>query len=185
MAEPTPNRRNGDPTTNVFELVAAESRHQSEMRVAETRRQDDLRGKQEHCDHEIAEIHLKAQADIDALESKMRDALALAEQRRLDANRTQDVANTALALERAGVQAATLAAAVVSSADALRLAAEATKNAQDKRLQELERTRDSIGGRDVQRSEQRQQSNFSISQWITVGGILLIVAVDLHRNGVI
>ena len=66
-----------DPSPNVLDLVAAESRHQSEMRMAETRRQDDLRLKQEHCDHEIAEVHLKAQVDLASAESRMRDALAL------------------------------------------------------------------------------------------------------------
>jgi hypothetical protein len=181
----TAARLNGDPTTNVFDLVATESRHQSEMRAAETRRQDDLRAKQEYCAHEIAAVHLEAQKELALLESKMRDALALAEQRRLDANRTQDVANTALALERAGVQAAALAASVVSSADALRIAAEATKNTQDKRLQELEQNRYAVGGRESQLTVQRAQGNFNLSQWVTVGGIVVLALIDLKSRGVI
>jgi hypothetical protein len=163
VAEPTPNRRNGDPTTNVFELVAAESRHQSEMRVAADRRQDDLRTKQEYCDNEIATIRIEAQKELGALESKMRDAQALAEQRRLDALLAANTSNVALALEKQGAQA----------------------QAQDRRIAVLEQNQYQSGGKDLQRTEQRTQGNFNLSQWISVGGILLIVAIDLHRNGVI
>jgi len=156
-------RENGDPTTNVFDLVASESRHQSEMRESATRRQDDLRVKQEHCDNEIATIRIEAQKELGALESKMRDALALAEQRRIDALLLQNTGNVALALGKQEAQAL----------------------AQDKRIAVLEQNQYAAGGKDIQRTESRSQSNFTWSQVIAGTGVLVVLLVELHARGVI
>jgi hypothetical protein len=159
----TTARANGDPTTNVFDLVTTESRHQSEMREAATKRQDDLREKQEHCDNEIATIRIDAQKELGALESKMRDAQALAEQRRLDALLAANTSNVALALEKQGAQA----------------------QAQDRRIAALEQNQYQSGGKDLQRDQNRSQGNFTLSQMIYVGGIAVLALIDLKSRGVI
>jgi hypothetical protein len=153
----TAARTNGkDPSFNVIDLVEGESRHQDVMRQAETRRQDDLRVKQEHCDNEIAAVRLKAQEDLARAESKMRDALDLAEQRRLDAV-IADIRNAALvASKESQTTAKTLETQVATTAEALR-----------------------------NRSESRNQGNFNWQQAVTIGGIVVLVLVDLKTKGVI
>ncbi len=124
--------------------------------MAETRRQDDLREKQELCAHEIAAVHLKAQEDLALAESRMRDALALAERTRIDAV-IADIRNASVLVNKeAQTTAKTLEAQVATTAEALR-----------------------------SRSESRSQGNFNIGQLVTIGGIVVLVLVDLKTKGVI
>ncbi len=144
-----------DPTANVSRLVELGLKHQDELRVADVRRLDDLR----------------------ANDNVWRDKIDLKEERRLDANRAQDAASTALALERAGVAAVALQTQVATSAEALRASATVVKDTQDKRIGELEQSRWNIGGRETQRTEQRvegrQERQFDSKQAVSIGAIVV------------
>src|ERR1035437_6739601 len=130
MADPKDNysrRPNGDPTTNVLSLVEAAIRRQDDLRSAENRRVDDLHQQRSTCDREEAVLIDRERAlqfqflkDLATAESKRVDAITLAESRRLDALLAAARNDVTLASEKAGAQAATLAASVASSAEALR-----------------------------------------------------------------
>lgn len=140
-----------DPTANVSRLVELGLKHQDELRVADVRRLDDLR----------------------ANDNVWRDKIDLKEERRLDANRAQDAASTALALERAGVAAVALQTQVATSAEALRASATVVKDTQDKRIGELEQSRWNIGGRTEQRVEGRQERQFDSKQAVAIGAVVV------------
>jgi hypothetical protein len=105
--------------------------------------------------------------DLATLRASYEEKLALKETERINAvNQAErerinaviaDIRNSVvIASKEAAATAGTLATQVATTAEALR-----------------------------SRSETRGQSNFNLSQWITVGGIVVLVAVELHRSGVI
>ncbi len=125
------------------------------LRLA-TNRQDDLR-----------KAGNKRQDDLRKQEGYYTRKLALKESERINAlNQTErerinaviaDIRNSVvIASKEAAATAGTLATQVATTAEALR-----------------------------SRSETRGQSNFNLSLWITVGGIVVLVAVELHRSGMI
>lgn len=86
-----------------------------------------------------------------------------AESRRIDALLKANTDNVALALEKQGAQA----------------------QAQDRRIAVLEQNQYQAGGKDIQRVEQRQSSQFTLSQLVAGAGVLVLVLIELHRTGVI
>jgi len=94
-----------DPTKNVLDLVAAESRRQDDLRLAAEKLSD---VKHEHA-KELIELNANNSRELRAAETK-----------RLDAIRAVDVAAAALDKERATAAAATLANQVATSAETLR-----------------------------------------------------------------
>jgi hypothetical protein len=94
-----------DPTLNVIQLVAAETKRQDDLRTAESKHRDDLMNQREKHDLRLAEAQ---------------DKLLVAEAKRIDAIRAVDVGAVAIASERASQQAAVLANQVSASAETLR-----------------------------------------------------------------
>jgi hypothetical protein len=87
-----------DPTANVLSLVSAETKRADDLRMAESRRIDDV---------------MKLRAEYS-------EKLSNAEAKRIDAIRAVDVGAVAIASDRASQQAAVLANQVVQSAETLR-----------------------------------------------------------------
>lgn len=171
-----------DPTANVLQLVAKETQRQDDLRQADARRQDDLGKIRSSHIREIDAIRSKAQRDLANAETKRVNALALAERLRLDALLVQQKADVALANEKTGATAATLAQQVLTVAEAMRqqvamtTAASATqmdtmRKTFDDRVTMLERARYEGGGRDEQRTEGRQGN-----QWV-IGLVVAIIAI--------
>jgi len=98
-----------DPTSNVRELVAAETKRQDDLRVASERRQDELR--------QASELRLDEVAEIRAIHAR---ELNEAETKRIDAIRAVDVAAVSIAAERTSASATVLANQVAQSAETLR-----------------------------------------------------------------
>jgi len=173
-----------DPTANVLSLVAAAMQRQDDLRQAELKRLDDLRTLEREFNEKLSQA-----------EAKRIDAQSLAESRRIDALLAAMVQNVALASEKQQAAATTLAASVTSSAEALRAAQTAAaqqttaaiatlRESLDKRLTDVEQRQYQSGGRDVQRAEGRQGSQWATSQLVAVGAALLasvIAAVALLR----
>jgi hypothetical protein len=86
-----------------------------------------------------------------------------AESRRIDALLKANTDNVALALEKQGAQA----------------------QAQDRRIAVLEQNQYQAGGKDIQRVESRQSSQFTLSQIVAGAGVLVLVLIELRRSGVI
>jgi hypothetical protein len=179
-----------DPTANVLSLVAAAIARQDDLRNAEFKRIDDLLKLRAECAHELTEVHLKAQQDLMAAESKRIDAITLAESRRIDALLAAATNNVALASEKAGAQAQTLAASVASSAEALRNQVATTSAATttlitqvreslEKRLQIVEQNQFAAGGAAGQRTESRGTSQWAIGIVITVAIVLAQIFTKL------
>ncbi len=125
------------------------------LRLA-TNRQDDLRKAAVRRLDDMRKQEAYFNRKLAAKETARIDAVNLAERTRIDAV-IADIRNSVvIASKEAAATAGTLATQVATTAEALR-----------------------------SRSETRGQSNFNLSQWITVGGSGVLVAVELHRSGVI
>lgn len=105
-----------DPTANVLQLVDAAVRRQDDLRIAEGRRMDDLR----HAEARRMDDLRIAEAKRMDEQLSMRDKLAEAESKRIDAIRAVDVNAVAVASERAAAQASVLANQVAASAETQR-----------------------------------------------------------------
>ena len=195
-----------DPTANVLALVSAESRRQDDLRIAEANRIDEKLKAFEDCLKDNQAIQLKAQNDLAAAESKRIDALAKAESTRLDSVLDRQRADVALASEKTAATAATLATQVTTSAEALRaqvaMTAEASRqqvatsasasaaemnqmrDTFDKRLTLLERALYQTGGRDEQRAEGRQGTQWLVPVIVSIAAIIVALLVALAlKNG--
>jgi hypothetical protein len=157
-----------DPTANVLSLVSAAMK-----------RQDDLR-----------QMEAGYQAQLAMAESRRIDALNLAESRRVDARLGAQEQQAALATEKLTNTATTLAAQVVATAEAMRASVAATaeqtseligvlRDSHDKRITELEQNRYQLGGRDIQRDQGRQGSQWATGQVLTVAAALLAAGIAL------
>jgi hypothetical protein len=178
LAADTPPATNGGPVT--VALIALEAKRQDDLRGAEIRRVDERDADRER--HRI---------EKDAPETKFRDAAALAEQRRIDANMAKSDAAVLLAsteakltasalADKVSISAATLVSTVEASAAALRATNEAMSKAQEARIVSLEQVRYEAAGGKTQRQESlvqthdtRVQSNWTIERVMTV---LLFIA---------
>jgi hypothetical protein len=145
-----------DPSVNVKELVELRASYEKELRI----QSETFQAKLDYQKDRANEFALKAEAG------------------RLDALRASDAANVASALVTVTTAATTLATATATQNEttakaivALQLIASSSGG--------------TLSGREAQQAQTRSQSNFNLSQWITVGGILLLVAVDLKTKGVI
>jgi hypothetical protein len=178
-----------DPTLNVFELVRRESARQDELREAAQKRADDLR-----------DLAITYQLRLDAAEAKRIDSERATEKGRVDALLAAQNQNAQVVADKLATTATTLAQQVVATADAMRESVAATsrqtndlitvlRDSHDKRLTELEQNRWNTGGiyatQQQQRAESRTQANWSIGQWVTIGGIVIVAVIDLHSRGVI
>jgi hypothetical protein len=167
-----------DPSVNVRDNADLERRHQAELRLADNKRLDDLRIKQEHCDKEIAQVREEAHKDHAEMESGKRDALALAEQRRLDGILKEQQNNVLIDSKDAGQRAETLrqqveltAGTVTTTTNALRSTLEQADQEIRAQLAVVQQNQWSGGGRDAARTEDRGESQVSRSQIITIVGI--------------
>lgn len=186
-----------DPTKNVLDLVAAAVLRLDDLRVAESRRQDELLS--QRMSHTDA---------IQTLTNQFNDKLRDAEAKRIDAIRAVDVNAVAVASARAAEQATVLANQVQVSADALRVlvassaqtlaAQQATALAEiTKRIAELERSKYEGAGRStvadprmerlaeaVERMGSRQDSGAGKSAginaaWVGLLGLVSLIATAL------
>jgi hypothetical protein len=160
-----------DPTLNVKELVELRTKHETEMRTASEKRQDDLREMERHCKAETDALR----EQLKEAESKRLDAVNLAESRRLDAGTMEQKAAIGLASEKVAAQAATLAAQVVASATTIAQQMESMRAGFDSRITRVEQQRWEAGGASTQRVDTRQ-----LMQWFI--GIVMagLVAVAAH-----
>jgi hypothetical protein len=110
-----PNGRPIDPTANVMALVAAAVQRIDDLRAAEIRRMDD-----------VLRVHVDLTRQLSSAEAK-----------RIDAIRSVDVGNIALANERGTQQAALLASQVAASAETLRTLVSTTATAMASQQAEL------------------------------------------------
>lgn len=55
----------------------------------------------------------------------------------------------------------------------------------NERVKLLESRQSEYAGRRETQTEAKGQTNFNLSQWITVAGIAALVLIDLHRSGII
>jgi len=148
-----------DPTKNVMSLVAAEAKRQDDLRAAENRRIDDTRLLQKEYERELRIVRAEYEQRLSKAESVRVDALATAESRRIDAVLSSMKADVTLANEKAAATAATLAATVSE-----------TRNALDKRLAAVEQNQYQQGGAQSQSSQEQRNR-----QWV----IGVVVAIFL------
>jgi hypothetical protein len=181
-----------DPTKNVLDLVAAAIERQDDLRQAEAKRLDNLREAEGRRLDNLRRLERYFNERFDAQAERLRsaeahriDAQALAESRRIDALLQAAQQGVTLANEKQQAAAATLAAAVTSSAEALRATVTATaaqtnssiqtlRDTMDKRMAEIERRQYEGHGRDIQRGEGRQGTQWATSSILTV--VVLLVA---------
>ena len=155
--------RDGSAPTQKPEAVIDPTANVLSLVAAADRRQDDLRNND------------KTWRDrLDSQTQKWRDKLD-AERQRADANASKAEAGRLDALLLANTNNVALALAKQ----------EAVTQEQARRLAVLEQNQYQQGGATIQRTEARGQGNFNISQAITIGGILVLVLVDLKTKGVI
>jgi orotidine-5'-phosphate decarboxylase len=152
-----------DPSVNVKELVELRADYEKEIR----------------------NLNDKWQERFDLERQRTAAAERIAEAGRVDA-KFSDIGQSALLAQAATeARAATLATTLATATETLRKSQETTDLATRAAIRAVEQNQATGGGEKLAKADQRTQSNFNLAQWITVGGILLIVAVDLHRNGVI
>lgn len=136
-----------DPTTNVRELVLAESKYQDGMRNA----QNELVQARLNCLQEKIDLRAEHGKEMSAAESRRVDEqaqlradfanqLSSAEAKRIDAIRAVDVNAVAVASQRAADQATVLATQVAQSAEALRALVATTANTVNQSQQQLANT---------------------------------------------
>lgn len=175
-----------DPTANVLSLVAKEVTRLNDLRDADNRHADTVRKIEEECGVRTNELREK----LAAAESRRIDALNMAEARRLDAVLAEQKSAVALASEKTAAQAATLAAQVLSSAEALRAQLAATvasltasiqqlRDSVEKRLQTVEQNQFAAGGASTQRIEGRQTNQWTIGTVLfgAIGVVGMIVGI--------
>lgn len=116
-----------DPTKNVLDLVTAESKYQNKAREdldakiqAQLQAQEEKNGLRDGHAKELAAAESRRVNEQLALRALYEDQLRIAEAKRIDAIRAVDVNAVTVATQRAAEQAATLAANVATSAEALR-----------------------------------------------------------------
>jgi hypothetical protein len=170
-----------DPTANVLALVKAAMERQDDLRDAERRRIDELRKQQNEFEHEIRKVRAESATLLSAAESRRIDALAMAESRRLDAVLVEQKSAVALANEKNAATAATLAASVVASAEALRTQVSTTTANLEKRLTEVERKQYEAAGQAAQRVEGRQGIQWSLGFIVGAVGVVIAVAALASR----
>jgi hypothetical protein len=161
-----------DPTANVLKHVEGAIKRLDDLGELNDKWTERLRMLQAECDKETQELREK----LAFAESKRIDALTLAESRRLDSVNAETKAAVALASERATTTAAALAASL-----------SATTAAQDQRMSRMEQQFYQFGGRDAGRTEQRTegraggQFNMNIIAAVVgaVGMIIGLIALAL------
>lgn len=116
---------------------------------ASMKRQDDLRAAESKRQDDLAELERRHRAEVRELETKFRDSERAAEKARIDAQRAEDKAAIALATQRGEATASALADRVETAAKTL--AAEA--------------------GSKEQRTDNRQQNQWTFQQVVTLLGI--------------
>jgi len=153
-----------DPTSNVFAIVAAESLRQDGLRIAEFKRLDDLRL-----------LSLEHDREIQSLREKYSDQLREAEAKRIDAVNATTFASLTLSNERAATQAIMLAKQVTDSATALQTAANATREAFERRISDVEQ-------KQYQRGGQTAGASAVIGYVIGASGLLALVFTFLANH---
>jgi hypothetical protein len=186
-----------DPTANVIALVNAEKEHNDKLRTNDEKWSALLHQTEKDCDKEKAELREK----LAAAESRRIDANAIAEQRRVDALLQAGANAVALASTRAELTASALAERVDTSAKTL-AAQQATQNDATAttinhlrteigdRLKTLEEARAQIGGRDEARAKTTDQSglmrNFligiGVSIFLSLMGMVITIVLFLLRK---
>lgn len=184
----TRQRINGDPTSNVFDLVAATEKRIDDLRAADGKRVDDLlqaasnlRAVDDRYGREVTELREK----LALAESGRIDMATRAEARRIDAllaaaENARALATTRAELtahalaERVDTSAKTLAAGTEALAKTLAAQVESTARALAGRIEPLEKARYEQAGGKEQRTEGRLGS-----QWL----ITLLVGVALGLLG--
>lgn len=122
-----------DPTLNVKEAMAFAISRIDDLRDAESRRSSEALRGVEKLDSERA-AHLK---ELTSLRAEYTEKLALAEARRIDANRAGDLAGVAVASEKAAAQASVLANQLAASTETNRTLVASTAQAFATSLQQL------------------------------------------------
>lgn len=112
---------------------------------------------------ELRQVNEKWQGRFDDQRDRASNERIQAEAGRIDALLAANANNVALALSKQEAQAL----------------------AQDKRIAVLEQNQYQAGGKDIQRIETRQGSQFTMSQLIAGGGVLVLILIELHRSGVL
>lgn len=145
-----------DPSVNVKELVELRATYEKELRV------------------QAESFH----AQIDKLKERSSELALQAEAGRINALRVSDAASVAAALVQVTNAATTLATATAATNDqtakaivALQLIASSSGG--------------TLSGREAAQAQTRSQSNFNFGQAVTIGGIIVLVLVDLKTKGVI
>lgn len=138
-----------DPTANVLSLVGAAMK-----------RQDDLRASDAKFTDEIRKIEQRYEDKLNALQDK----LAQAESRRLDAVLAVQKADVALANEKAGTTATTLANQV-----------QGTRESLEKRLSLIEQNQYLGVGASVQRTEGQARGQWTIERIISIAAIVVAI----------
>lgn len=168
-----------DPTANVILLTHEIRKHLENMRVAETRRQDDLR-----------EAESKRVDEKMALLGEYEKIIAKAEAKRIDSNRAFDVAAVNIAAAKAELTAGVLAANVVTSAETLRKLVESTAKAA---AEALERWASTIAERlstlEAARYESKGRQGLSTPLIVGIstiaGGVIGFLVQQLFKLGAI
>jgi hypothetical protein len=164
-----------DPTANVLSLVGAAMQRQDDLRAAEQRRLDDLARVQEHCDRESDDLREK----LRRAESARIDAVNLAESRRVDSRLDQQQQSVAIASKEAAATAEALRSTVASTAEALRAQGAATTLGINAAIKVLEEKQYQAGGRDLQRVEGRQSSQYLIAFLVSLPAMILAVVLAI------
>ena len=165
-------------TANVLALV-----------LAETKRQDDMRESQAARTSEVSTLAREYEQKLRDAEVRRVDGILVAESQRLDALLDAQKNDVAIANEKSAAQAATLAAQLVASAEAVRTQVSTTAAAMaaqtgtpreslEKRLVLVEQNQYLGAGETMIRTAGRQQS-----QWVVgvVIGACLVIAEILSR----
>lgn len=168
-----------DPTANVILLTHEIRKHLENMRIGETRRQDDLRSA------EAKRIDEKM-----ALVAEYEKIIAKAEAKRIDSNRAFDVAAVNIAAAKAEATAGALAANVTASAETLRKMVESTAKAA---AESLERWAATIATRlsvlEASRYETKGRQGLSTPLIVGIstiaGGVIGFLVQQLFKLGAI
>ncbi len=164
-----------DPTANVKDALAAA-----------VTRLDDIRSVDSSHVKEIREIQEKHQIELTALrnelltkESQRLDAVNSAERSRVDSQFLNTANALALANEKQSTAATALAQSVITSAEVLRAAAAAQTATFTAAIRTLEQNQFQNTGRDVQRTENRTQSNWTIERVLAIVFFLATLAMAI------
>jgi hypothetical protein len=156
-----------DPTKNVLDKVSDVEK-----------RLNDLRNNDKEWGEKLRLSDLAWQGKLDAQKQRSDTLQFTAEQSRTDALRAGDAAAVATALVQVSTATAALATATATQND--------TTNKAIVALQLIASSSGgTLSGRELQQAQTRAQSNWSVSQWISIAGIAVLAVIDLHSRGVI